>query len=330
MRTMKAIVITEKGGPEVLQVQERAIPVPNENEVLIKIHAAGVNRPDVFQRKGNYPPPPGAPQDIPGLEVAGVVEQCGAAVVNWQVGDAVCALLAGGGYADYAVVDARHCLPVPAGWSFVEAASLPETVFTVWHNVFQRGHLKSGVHFLVHGGTSGIGITAIQLAKAFGATVFATAGSSEKCDACLKLGADLCVNYNEEDFEKILKEKGVDVILDMVGGDYIAKNIRLLREEGHLVFINMMRGSKVDGVDFSRIMRNRLTITGSTLRNRDVDFKAALTQEIQAYVWPQIAQKKFKPVVYKVFPMDQAAEAHALMESGTHIGKIMLTNPLSI
>lgn len=327
---MKAIVITERGGPDVLQVQERPIPVPNENEVLIKIHAAGVNRPDVFQRKGNYPPPPGAPQDIPGLEVAGVVEQCGAAVTNWQVGDAVCALLAGGGYADYAVVDARHCLPVPQGWSFVEAASLPETVFTVWHNVFQRGHLKSGAHFLVHGGTSGIGITAIQLAKAFGATVFATAGSTEKCEACLALGADLCVNYKEEDFEKILKEKGVDVILDMVGGDYIAKNIRLLREEGHLVFINMMDGSKVDGVDFARIMRNRLTITGSTLRNRDVAFKAHLTQEIQAWVWPQIAQNKFKPVIYKVFPMAQAAQAHALMEAGTHIGKIMLTNAIEL
>jgi NADPH2:quinone reductase len=326
MRTMKAIVITEKGGPDVLQILERPVPVPNENEVLIKIQAAGVNRPDVFQRKGNYPPPPSAPQDIPGLEVAGVVVACGAEVIDWQIGDKVCALLAGGGYAEYAVVDGRHCLPIPEGWSFVEAASLPETVFTVWHNVFQRGHLKAGAHFLVHGGTSGIGTTAIQLAKAFGATVFATAGSPEKCTACMDLGADICVNYNEDDFEAVLKPSGVDVILDMVGGDYIAKNIRLLREDGYLVFINMMKGSKVDGVNFARIMSNRLTITGSTLRNRDVDFKANLTQDIKDYVWPMIAQGKFKPVIYKTFPMEEAAQAHALMESGTHIGKIMLTN----
>lgn len=330
---MKAVVITKHGGPEVLVVEERPIPVLNADEVLVKVYAAGVNRPDVFQRKGNYPPPPGAPADIPGLEIAGVIEKCGSAVSGWKEGDAVCALLAGGGYAEYAVVNARHCLPVPKGFSFVEAASLPETIFTVWHNVFQKGKLVQGENFLVHGGSSGIGITSIQLAKAFGARVFTTAGTDEKCEACLSLGADLCVNYKLEDFEKILEKQGIDVILDMVGGDYIPKNIRLLKTDGRLVFINTMKGSKVkqvdgqpaDDVDFGLIMKNRLTITGSTLRNRDVEFKAALTKEILENVWPVIKNGGFKPVICKEFPLQDASKAHELMETSEHIGKIMLT-----
>lgn len=331
---MKAVVITKPGKPEVLVVEDRPVPVVKHDEVLIRVYAAGVNRPDVFQRKGNYPPPPGAPQDIPGLEVAGSVELCGASVKHLKKGDAVCALLAGGGYAEYAVVHARHCLPVPDHFSFVEAASLPETVFTVWHNVFQRGNLKKGENFLVHGGSSGIGITAIQLAKGWGAKVFATAGADEKCEACVALGADLCIHYKKENFESVLKTEGVDLILDMVGGDYIPKNIRLLRVDGRLVFINTMKGNKVrqvegqplDEVDFGLIMKNRLTLTGSTLRNRDVEFKAALTEEILENVWPFMNNGKFKPVVFREFPLNEAAQAHALMERGGHIGKIILTN----
>ena len=331
---MNAVVITKPGRPEVLVVEERPVPVVKHDEILIRVYAAGVNRPDVFQRKGNYPPPPGASQDIPGLEVAGIIETCGASVENWKAGDVVCALLTGGGYAQYAVVNAHHCLPVPVSFSFAEAASLPETVFTVWHNVFQRGNLKNGENFLVHGGSSGIGITAIQLAKAFGAKVFATAGSDEKCEACISLGADLCVNYKNENFEEVLKSQGADVILDMIGGDYIPRNIRLLRVDGRLVFINTMKGNKVkqmegqplDEVDFGLIMKNRLTITGSTLRNRDVVFKAALTREILANVWPLINTGRFKPVIFREFPMTEAAKAHELMESSDHIGKIILTN----
>lgn len=326
---MKAVVIIQPGAPEVLQIREREKPRPAASEVLIKVYAAGVNRPDVFQRKGNYPPPPGAPQDIPGLEVAGVIEETGTDVTEWKPGDRVCALLAGGGYAEYALAQAAHCLPVPAGFDYSQAASLPETVFTVWHNVFQRGQLKAGEHFLVHGGSSGIGITAIQLAKAFGAKVFTTAGSEEKCAACNALGADMSINYKTSDFEEVLKEWGTDVILDMVGGDYIPKNLRILREEGRLVFINTMKGSKVKGtdeVDFGLIMRKRLTVTGSTLRNRDHAFKAALTSEIRENVWPVMEQGFFKPVIARVFPLAEAAQAHALMETSGHIGKIILLN----
>ena len=325
---MKAVIITQPGGPEVLQIQEREVPQPADHEVLIKIHAAGVNRPDVFQRKGNYPPPAWAPKDIPGLEVAGVIAEVGKSVTQFRVGDAVCALLAGGGYAEFAVVNAGHCLPIPDGFDFAQAASLPETIFTVWHNAFQRGMLKSGEHFLVHGGTSGIGITAIQLAKAFGAKVFTTAGSDEKCEACLSLGADICVNYKAEDFEEKLKNEGVDVILDMVGGDYIPKNIRLLREDGRMVFINTMNGSKVKGeeIDFAIIMKKRLTITGSTLRNRNDEFKTALTKEILDNVWPKIRSGHFKTVIAAQFPMHEASKAHTLMESSSHIGKIVLVN----
>lgn len=331
---MKAIVITQPGAPEVLEIQDREMPRPTGSEVLIKVYAAGVNRPDVFQRKGNYPPPPGAPQDIPGLEVAGIVEQIGPEVTQWKPGDRVCALLTGGGYAEYALAQAAHCLPVPASFGrggdhFTEAASLPETVFTVWHNVFQRGRLQAGERFLVHGGTSGIGITAIQLAKAFGAEVFTTAGSDEKCAACNALGADISINYKTSDFEEVLKASGADVILDMVGGDYIPKNLRLLREEGRLVFINTMKGSKVKGaddVDFGLIMRKRLTITGSTLRNRDHAFKAALTSDIRQHVWPVLEKGGFKTVIAATFPLAEAAKAHALMETSDHIGKIILLN----
>ncbi|MGG7666747.1 NAD(P)H-quinone oxidoreductase [Dyadobacter sp. BHUBP1] len=329
---MKAIVIAEPGAPEVLQIRERATPRPGVSEVLIKVYAAGVNRPDVFQRKGNYPPPPGAPQDIPGLEVAGVIEEVGADVTEWKPGDRVCALLAGGGYAEYTLAQAAHCLPSPPNLDYTEAASLPETVFTVWHNVFQRGQLQAGEHFLVHGGSSGIGITAIQLAKAFGAKVFTTAGSDEKCAACNALGADISINYKTSDFEEVLKKLGVDVILDMVGGDYIPKNLRLLREEGRLVFINTMKGSKVKGtdeVDFGLIMRKRLTVTGSTLRNRDHAFKAALTSDIQKHVWPVLEKGVFKPVIAQTFPLAEAAKAHALMETSDHVGKIILVNEWS-
>jgi len=320
---MKATIITKAGTPEVLQLQERPTPQPAANEVLIKVKAAGVNRPDVLQRKGHYPPPPGAPQDIPGLEIAGIVELCGNNVSNLNVGDHVCALIAGGGYAEYAVANAAHCLSVPANLNFEEAASLPETVLTVWHNVFQRGQLKAGEKFLVHGGSSGIGITAIQLAKAFGATVFATAGSKEKCDACMQLGADKCINYKEEDFEEALKDKKPDVILDMVAGDYIEKNIRLLNTDGRLVFIATMKGNK-SSLDAMDIMRRRLTITGSTLRNREAAFKTALVADVHKYVWSLIENGKFKPVIYKTFLLEDAAQAHALMESSEHIGKIVL------
>lgn len=320
---MKAIIITRDGGPEVLEIAERPVPQPLANQVLIRVLAAGVNRPDIAQRKGQYPPPPGASPDILGLEVAGIIEQCGDTVTQWKIGDSVCALLAGGGYADYAVANADHCLPVPRGLSYDEASSLPETVFTVWHNVFQRGKLKSGENLLVHGGSSGIGITAIELGKAFGAHVFATAGTAEKCAACIALGAEKCINYKEEDFEKVLANDGADVILDMIGGDYIAKNIRLLKTEGRLVFINSMKGA--DGVfKVSDIMRRRLTITGSTLRNREPEFKAQLAAEIRESVWPLLENGKIKPVIYKTFMLDDAREAHTLMESSEHTGKIVL------
>jgi putative PIG3 family NAD(P)H quinone oxidoreductase len=322
---MKAVIITKFGAPGVLQVQERPVPSPKENEVLINVKASGVNRPDVSQRKGNYPPPPGAPQDIPGLEITGIIESCGNAVTQWKQDDKVCALIPGGGYAEYAIVNASHCLPVPSNLNFAEAASLPETVFTVWLNVFQRGQLKSGENFLVHGGSSGIGITAIQIAKAIDAKVFVTAGSDEKCNACIELGADKCVNYKKENFEDVLKDDGADVILDMIGGDYVPKNIRLLKVDGRLVFINAMKGGKAE-FDAIDVMRRRLTITGSTLRNRDAQFKAQLAEQVLQNVWPLIEQGKFKPVIYKTFPLEEASKAHELMESSVHIGKIILLN----
>ena len=320
---MKAIIITEPGAAKVLQIQERPVPVPGHAEVLIRIKAAGVNRPDVMQRKGAYPAPAGAPADIPGLEVSGIIEACGTDVSRWKNGDKVCALLSGGGYAEFATVNEGQCLPMPGGLTFAETASLPETVFTVWHNVFQRGLLKAGEHFLVHGGSSGIGITAIQLAKAMGAVVFATAGSEEKCAACISLGADQCINYKEDDFEAALEAKGVDVILDMIGGDYLQKNLTLLCPEGRLVFINAMKGNP-SGLNVMQIMQKRLIITGSTLRSREINFKAALASEVEAQVWPLIEKGKFKPVVYCTFPLPDAGKAHELLESSEHIGKIVL------
>lgn len=320
---MKAIIITKPGAAEVLKLQECPMPQLKPNEVLIHVKAAGINRPDIFQRTGNYPPPPDVPQDIPGLEVAGIIAEMGSEVTQWKAGDAVCALLGGGGYAEYAAVDARHCLPVPSGWTFVEAASLPETVFTVWQNVFLRGGLKRGENFLVHGGSSGIGITAIQLAKVFGAEVYATAGSDEKCKTCESLGAKRSVNYKKEDFEIVLKDIGLDVILDMIGGSYITKNIRILKPDGRLVYINAMQGGKAE-IDVIEFMRKRLTLTGSTLRNRDAVFKAQLSAEIRENIWPIMEAGKFKPVIYKTFKLEDAAAAHQLMESSEHIGKIIL------
>lgn len=322
---MKAVVIQTPGDPQVLQLQDRPTPSPERDQVLIAVKAAGVNRPDISQRKGNYPAPSGAPADIPGLEVAGIIKECGAGVDRWKPGDAVCALLSGGGYAEYAVASAGTLLPLPRGWNFAQAASLPETVFTVWHNVFQRGGLKENEHLLVHGGSSGIGITAIQLAKALGAKVSITAGSDQKCQACLELGADRSINYKTTDFETVLKAEGVDVVLDMVGGDYIQKNLRLLRDDGRLVFINAMNRGEIvwNPID---IMRRRITITGSTLRIRDAEFKASLARAVETNVWPLIDAGKFKAVIFKTYPLSQAAEAHALMESSQHIGKIVLTN----
>lgn len=322
---MKAIVITQPGPPEVLKLQDRHMPEPAPSQVRVQVKAAGVNRPDIFQRKGKYPPPAGLPPDIPGLEVSGVIDACGSAVTRWKCGDRVCALLGGAGYAGYAVVDATHCLPIPDNLDFVQAASLPEAVFTVWHNVFERGNLKPGEHLLVHGGSSGIGITAIQIAKARGATVTITAGSEEKCRACARLGADRTIPYKTTDFEAILADTGVDVILDMVGGDYIPKNTRLLKADGRLVFINAMQGAKAEWNALD-IMRRRLTITGSTLRARSAEFKAALAQAVEKNVWPMIMTGKFVPVIFETFLMKDAAEAHTLMESGKHIGKIVLVN----
>ncbi|MCB2377150.1 NAD(P)H-quinone oxidoreductase [Hymenobacter sp. BT635] len=320
---MNAIVITQPGGPEVLQPQQKPRPEPAPHEVLIRVQAAGINRPDVLLRQGKY----GGAEDVtglvPGLELAGTVEACGTAVTRWQPGDAVCALLTAGAYADYAVVDARHCLPVPEGWTMTEAASLPETVFTVWHNVFQRGQLQPGETLLVHGGSSGIGITAIQLAAALGSQVVATAGSAEKCRACEELGATRCINYKEQDFEAALRDTGADVILDMIGGDYTPKNLNLLRDDGRLVFINAMRGAKAE-FNALEIMRRRLSITGSTLRPRSAEFKAALAAEVEQHVWPLLAAGKFRPVIYRTFPLAEAAAAHQLMESSEHIGKIVL------
>jgi len=325
---MKAVVISRPGPAEVLEVQDRPLPVAAETEVLVRVKAAGINRADVAQRKGNYPAPAGVSAEIPGLEVAGVIENCGAAVTRWKKGDRVCALLAGGGYAEYVVVDARHCLPIPAGVSFIDAAALPEATFTVWTNVFQRGHLRAGETFLVHGGSSGIGMAAIQLAVAFGARVFATAGTSEKCRACEVAGAARCVNYREADFEAELKQMGVDVILDMIGGEYFAKNLKLLRPDGRLVFINAMKGAKTE-VNLLQVMAQRLTITGSTLRGREPEFKAALAKEIEQMVWPLLTSGKFRANVFKTFSFADATEAHRVMESSEHIGKLVLIAPTS-
>ncbi|RPD44664.1 NAD(P)H-quinone oxidoreductase [Hymenobacter sediminis] len=322
---MNAIVIAQPGGPEVLELRQLPRPAPAPHEVLVRVAAAGVNRPDVLLRQGKYRGSGDVSGLVPGLEVAGVIESCGAAVTRWQPGDAVCALLAQGGYAEYAAVDARHCLPLPNGWTLAEVASLPETVFTVWHNVFQRGQLQPGETLLVHGGSSGIGVTAVQLAHALGSQVAATAGSVEKCTAVRSLGADWAINYKEEDFEQVLTEAGgVDVILDMIGGDYTAKNLRLLRDDGRLVFINAMQGSQAS-FNALEVMARRLTITGSTLRPRSAEFKAALAAEVERHVWPLLAAGSVRPVIHATLPLAQAADAHRLLESSAHIGKIVLT-----
>ena len=325
---MTAIAIREPGVPDVLVPQERDVPQPKNGEVLVKIAAAGVNRPDVMQRKGLYPPPPGAP-DIPGLELAGEVVALGDGVKRWKAGDKICALVPGGGYAEYMTVHESNALPAIPQLSMVEAAAIPETFFTVWHNVFERGALKSGETLLVHGGSSGIGTTAIMLAKARGAKVIVTVGSHEKADACRTLGADVAVNYKTEDFVKATKDatggKGADVILDMVGGDYIARNYEAAAVEGRIVQIAFQGASKAN-VDFLRIMLKRLHHTGSTLRARPVADKAGIANAIEREVWPLIAAGKVKPVIYKTYPLREAAAAHALMESSAHIGKIVLTN----
>jgi NADPH2:quinone reductase len=323
---MTAIAIRAPGGPEVLVPEQRPVPAPGPTEVLVGVRAAGVNRPDVMQRKGQYPPPPGAP-DIPGLEIAGEVVAVGGKVSRWKIGDKICALVAGGGYAEYCLADEATALPVPKGFSFVEAAALPETFMTVWHNVFERGGLKSGETLLVHGGSSGIGTTAIMLAKAFGARVIATAGSPEKGEACKKLGADVAVDYNKEDFVAATKQatggRGADLILDMVGGDYVDRNYDAAALEGRIVQIAMQKGAKVT-VDLRRLMLKRLTHTGSTLRARPVAEKAAIARALEAKVWPLLSAGKVKPVIDSTFPLAKAADAHARMETSAHIGKIIL------
>ena len=323
---MRAVEITEAGPPDVLKLCERPTPELKAGEVLIKVHAAGVNRPDVIQRMGHYPVPPGA-SDLPGLEIAGEIVDGDLAGSKFKKGDLVCALVQGGGYAEYCSAPLRQCLPVPKGMSAVEAASLPETFFTVWSNVFDRARLSGGETFLVQGGTSGIGVAAIQIATAFGHRVFATAGSDEKCRACESLGASRAINYRAEDFAEVVKAetagKGVDVILDMVGGVYVAREIDCLADDGRLAIIALLGGSKAT-VDLSQVLRRRLTITGSTLRPRSVDFKAEIARNLQANVWPLLESGKVKPVIYKVFPLEEAAQAHVLMETSTHVGKIVL------
>ena len=324
---MTAIAIRAPGAPAMLVAQELPVPAPGEHEVLVKVAAAGVNRPDVMQRQGLYPPPPGA-TDIPGLEIAGEVVALGPKVERWKAGDRVMALVVGGGYAQYCPVHESHALPVPANLSLVEAAAVPETFFTVWHNVFERGALKRGETLLVHGGSSGIGTAAIQLAKANGARVIITAGTEEKCDACRALGADVAINYKSEDFVVATKAatggRGADVILDMVGGDYIGRNYEAAAVEGRVVQI-AFQGSPKATVDFRRIMLKRLMHTGSTLRSRSVADKAAIAAAVEAHVLPLIAQGRVKPIIDSTFPLDRAAAAHARMESSAHIGKIVLT-----
>jgi NADPH2:quinone reductase len=324
---MKAVAINGAGGPEVLTMTELPLPEMKAGEVLIKVAAAGINRPDVMQRQGNYPPPKGH-SELPGLEVSGTIAALGEGAKRFAVGDAVLALVPGGGYAEYAAVSELACIPKPDAISFVEAAAIPETFFTVWHNVFQRGQLKAGEKFLVHGGSGGIGVTAIQLAKAFGATVFTTVGSDEKCEEVRKLGADIAINYRSQDFAQVIKtetaSKGVNVILDMVGGDYIEKNIRSLADDGRLVNIAFQKGSTAT-VDFMRVMLKRLTLTGSTLRIRSNEVKGEIANAIAENVVPMIVAGKIKIPLDSTYPLADAAEAHKRIDSGAHIGKIVLT-----
>ncbi len=323
---MRAIEITTPGGPEVLRPGQRPVPAPAAGEVLIEVAFAGVNRPDVLQRKGGYAPPPGA-SDIPGLEVSGTIVTLGPKVKEWKIGDEVCALVTGGGYAEYVNAPAVQCLRIPKGLTLEQAASLPETFFTVWVNVFDRGGLKNDETLLVQGGSSGIGVTAIQMARALGHAVYVTAGTAEKCAACEKLGATRAINYRNEDFVAVIKEltgsRGVDVILDMVGGDYVPRELACLANDGRLSLIAFLGGTKTS-LDLSDILRRRLTITGSTLRPRPVEFKAAVAQALREKIWPLIEAGKIRPVIYKTFALDEAAAAHALMESSEHVGKIML------
>jgi len=325
--TMRAVEITQPGKPEVLKIGSRPVPQPRAGEVLIKVAAAGVNRPDVMQRTGHYPVPPGA-SDIPGLELAGSVVLLGEGVKEWRVGDSVTALVQGGGYAEYCTAPAPQCLPVPKGMTPVEAASLPETLFTVWSNVFDRAGLKPGESFLVQGGSSGIGVAAIQMVKAFDHTVFATAGSAEKCEACVGLGANRAINYKTEDFVEVVKQatggKGVDVILDMVGGEYVDRELKCLADDGRIVIIAFLGGAKAT-LNLSDILRRRLTVTGSALRPRPVEFKGAIAKNLREKVWPLIEIGSIKAVIHKTFPLEHAAKAHELMESSAHIGKIVLT-----
>ena len=323
MTSMKVIEIVEPGGPSVLKSSVRSIPKPKRNEVLIKISYAGINRPDVLQRSGSYLPPPGA-SDLPGLEASGIIYAIGKNVTNWEVGDEVCALLPGGGYAEYAVTQASHCLPVPTGMSLKQAAALPETLFTVWSNVFQRGGLKPNEKFLVHGGSSGIGTMAIQLANLFGSEVYATAGSEAKCSACEELGAIRAIDYNKEDFLEVIKSiGGVHLILDMVGGAYIEKNIKALVDDGRLVQIAFLKGAKVQ-LNFAQIMTRRLTVTGSTLRPQSDLSKSQIASELLEKIWPLLITGRINPVINSVFDLNDVSSAHLLMESINHIGKIVL------
>ncbi|MCW8835428.1 MAG: NAD(P)H-quinone oxidoreductase [Rhodospirillales bacterium] len=328
-QTMTCIEIATPGEPEALTPTTRPMPQPAEGEVLVRVAAAGINRPDVLQRKGNYPPPPGA-SDIPGLEVAGEVVALGGGAEGLAIGDKVCALVTGGGYAEYCAAPAAQCLPIPKGLDAVEAAALPETFFTVWSNLFDRAGLREGETLLVHGGSSGIGTTAIQIASRLGVRVITTAGNAEKCEACVGLGAERAVNYREEDFVEAVKTftdgRGVDVILDMVGGDYIQRNIASLAADGRLVNIAFLQGPKAE-VNFLPVMLKRLTLTGSTLRARPVAFKAKIAKALNKNVWPLIEEGKVRPVIHATFPLSDASEAHRLMESGAHIGKIVLTVP---
>ena len=329
-RLMRAVEISSFGAPDVLRLGQRPVPQPGAGELLIRVAASGINRPDVLQRAGHYAPPPGA-SDLPGLEVAGVIEAGDTqamASAGLKVGDRVCALVAGGGYAQWCVAPVGQCLPVPAGLNDIEAASLPETFFTVWSNVFDRGRLQAGEFLLVQGGSSGIGVTAIQLARAWGATVIVTAGSDEKCAACIELGASHAINYKTQDFvaevQRITNGRGVDVVLDMVAGDYMAREVECLAEDGRLVIIAVQGGVK-SSFNAGLVLRRRLTITGSTLRPRSVEFKAAIAQSLRSRVWPLIEQGKVRPVIYQTFDAGDAAAAHALMESNQHTGKIVLT-----
>lgn len=326
---MHVVEISRPGGPEVLRKSLRPLPSFAPDEVLVKVAAAGVNRPDIAQRSGNYPPPPGA-SDIPGLELAGEVVACGAAVTRWEPGNQICALVSGGGYAQYCNVPEVQALPVPKGLSPAEAASLPETFFTVWTNVFERARLAPGETLLVQGGTSGIGVAAIQMASALGSRVIATAGSDEKCAACLALGAELAINYRTRDFVEAARQatggKGVNVVLDMVGGSYVERELKLLAEDGRLVFIATLGGPKGE-IDIFSVMRKRLTLTGSTLRPRPVAFKGAIAEQLRVRVWPLLESGRIRPVVFRSFPLAEAADAHRLLESSAHIGKIVLTMP---